>query len=164
MSEAHIGEKNHFLVRNTLNKHVTRQLICQKTKQRDQNGARNPFHGHHHTPETRERMSKSRADGLASGRIINTHEYGNKSWYVSSKTNERVRCDSILEKFRMTQLDNDPNVCDWTKRYGIKIPYVFNGYTKHYVPDFLITTNSGEKSLKKSRVMMRKLVRNSMFF
>ena len=146
MSLAHTGEKNHFFGQ----KHSehTRHLIGEKTTQRNQIGERNAFFGRQHSTETRVRMSKSRAQGLASGRIINTNKYGNKSWFVSNKTNERVRCDSTLEKFRMMQLDNDPNVRNWTKQHGIKIPYVFDGSVKHYVPDFLIITITDEKILE----------------
>jgi len=146
MSVSHSGEKNHFFGKT--HSELTRQIIGVKTRERDQSGKRNPFFGRQHSSETRTRMSKTRADGLASGRIINTNEYGNKSWYVSSKTNERVRCDSTLEKFRMIQLDRDVTVSDWSKRHGIKIAYLFNGEVKHYVPDFLITTITGEKILE----------------
>lgn len=48
----------------------------------------------------------------------------------------------------MTQLDSDPEVSSWTKKHGIKIPYDFEGRTRHFVPDFLITLNSGERVLE----------------
>lgn len=144
MSISHSGERNHFFgLRHT---DVTKRMISEKSKERTQ-GSNNPFFGKKHSIETRKRMSESRAKGIAEGRIPNTNGYGSKSWYVSSKTGEHVYCDSLLEKFRMLQLDVDPDVVSWTKKHGIRIPYVTDKQ-RYYVPDFLITTSSGDQLLE----------------
>ena len=145
MSESRTGSGNSFFGR----KHdeETRRKIGDATLNRNQSGDRNPFYGHRHSLETRKKMSTSRAKGIAEGKISNTNGYGTKSWYSSSKTGERVHCDSLLEKFRMIQLDNDSTVLTWTKKHGIKIPYVTDRQ-RNYVPDFLITLTSGEKLLE----------------
>lgn len=88
-----------------------------------------------------------RKKSIANGRIPNTNGYGTKSWYVSTKTGERVYCNSLLEKFRMIQLDADQNVKFWTKKHGIKIGYETDRY-RNYVPDFLITLISGDRLIE----------------
>ncbi len=144
MSVSHLGERNHFFGKqHTI---ATKAMIGEKSKVRTQ-GSDNPFSGRNHTSETCKRMSETRAEGIASGRIPNTNGYGSKSWYTSTKTNEHVYCDSLLEKFRMLQLDADPAIRTWTKRHGIKIPYVTDKQ-RHYVPDFLIITSSGDQLLE----------------
>jgi hypothetical protein len=146
MSLSHQGERNHFFgKRHTAE---TRKKIGQSTLARDQSGERNPFYGHTHSIETRSKMSSTRASGIALGEITNDNRYGRKSWYRSAKTGVCERCDSILEKFRMSQLDEDASVLTWTKKHGIKIPYVFDGSVRHYVPDFLITLATGEMILE----------------
>jgi len=144
MSVSHSGESNHFF--GSRHTDETKRLIGEKSKARMQ-GSNNPFFGRQHTPEVRKKMSESRAKGIAEGRIPNTNGYGTKSWYVSTKTGERTYCDSLLEKFRMMQLDADPNVISWTKKHGIKIPYESDKW-HNYVPDFLITTSSGDRMIE----------------
>lgn len=113
----------------------------------DFSGEKNPFYGKTHSIETRKQMSESRANGIANGRIPNKNGFGTKSWYHSTKTNEDVYCDSLLEKFRMIQLDHDPCVTYWTKKHHIKIQYL-DTKQRNYVPDFLITLTSGELILE----------------
>ncbi len=89
-------------------------------------------------------MSNSRALGIANGSIPNTNGFGTKSWYVSTKTNEKIFCDSLLERFRFIMLDNDPNVKTWTKQHQLKIEYEFNDEIHRYVPDLYVTLTSDE--------------------
>ena len=39
-------------------------------------------------------------------------------------------------------LIGSPDVIWWTKNHKIRIPYVYNDIIHHYIPDFLIRTNS----------------------
>lgn len=43
-------------------------------------------------------------------------------------------------------LDSDDNVVKWEYE-PFRLPYLFEGRTRNYVPDFLITMKSGEKIL-----------------
>ena len=96
------------------------------------------------TEETKAKMSKSRATLIAEGKItITSFNRGVKSWYFSTKNQEKFYADSKLELFRMTQLDCDENIISWDKRHGIKINYIFKNQEKYCVPDFLIKLKNG---------------------
>lgn len=48
----------------------------------------------------------------------------------------------------MKHLDTDPDVEAWTKRHGIRIPYVTaKGHRRVYVPDFLVRKLDGKVHL-----------------
>ncbi len=140
MSENRQGSKNSFYGQ----KHTaqTRQLMSDNHS--DCSGEKNGFFGKKHKPETCQQMSSSRSTGIATGRIVNVNGFGRKGWYTSDKLNERFYYDSALEKFRMEMLDADPDVLTWTKRHGIKIPYITsNSKRRFYVPDFKIERRCG---------------------
>lgn len=65
-------------------------------------------------------------------------------WHSSTKTGEQNFAESSLEFMRMDQLDGDTSVASW----GCcphRIPYVGpNGRNRHYVPDILVISTSGE--------------------
>ena len=59
--------------------------------------------------------------------------------------------DSALEREYMVELERDPGVKSWTKKHGLKIPYKFFGFTRHYLPDFLIEYQDGSKELHETK-------------
>lgn len=59
--------------------------------------------------------------------------------------------DSALEREYMVELERDPGVKTWTKKHGIKIPYRFLGFTRHYLPDFLVEYHDGNKELHETK-------------
>jgi hypothetical protein len=59
--------------------------------------------------------------------------------------------DSALEREYMVELERDAAVKNWTKRHGIKIPYKFLGFTRHYLPDFLVEYKDGSKEIHETK-------------
>lgn len=59
--------------------------------------------------------------------------------------------DSTLERDYMVELEHNPAVKSWTKKHGIKIPYVFLGFKKSYLPDFLVEYNDGAKEIHEGK-------------
>jgi len=60
--------------------------------------------------------------------------------------------DSLLERDYMIELEQDPAVKTWTKKHGIKIPYLFLGIIKrNYLPDFLVEYNDGSKEIHEGK-------------
>lgn len=112
-------------------------------------GVNNAFYGKNHTIETKKHLSEVKAKLIADGTInIKPSHYGLKGFYYSSKMNEMFRYDSLIELLRMKMLDFDTDVITWTKRHGIRIPYVLDGQNKLYIPDFLIKKNNGNQILE----------------
>jgi hypothetical protein len=145
MSEAKRGKGNSFYGRS--HSDDARSRISQSSKRFK--GENNPFFGRRHDDETRRRMSASRARGIAEGRInCEKNGRGRKGWHVSSRDGTSQRFDSMLELFRMQQLDVDACVSSWTKRHGITIPYEVDGVTRNYVPDFLIVMSDGRRIIE----------------
>ena len=112
-------------------------------------GRDNPFYGKKHTKESRNIMSTTRSQLISEGKInITKNSRGYKGWYFSTKNNEKFYHDSALELYRMMQLDNCDDINWWTKRHGIRIPYIRDNNQKNYVPDFLIQYKNGNKVLE----------------
>jgi len=59
--------------------------------------------------------------------------------------------ESALEREYMVELERDPAVKKWTKRHGVKIPYTFLGFTRHYLPDFLVEYQDGHKEIHETK-------------
>ena len=59
--------------------------------------------------------------------------------------------DSTLEREYMVELERDPGVQTWTKKHRIKIPYKFLGFTRHYLPDFLVEYRDGSKEIHETK-------------
>lgn len=59
--------------------------------------------------------------------------------------------ESALEREYMVELERDPAVKKWTKRHGVKIPYIFLGFTRHYLPDFLVEYQDGHKEIHETK-------------
>lgn len=59
--------------------------------------------------------------------------------------------DSTLEREYMVELERDPAVKTWTKKHGIKIPYKLLGFTRHYLPDFLVEYRNGGKEIHETK-------------
>jgi hypothetical protein len=143
MSNARKGSKNSFFGK----KHSieTKRKIGGKSLQRN-SGAH--FTGKHHSDECKKRMSEIRAAKIASGEI-KLNGFGRKTLFFSLKNNCNFYADSMLEKFRMYQLDSEQTIKSWTKRHKIKIQYTtHDGENKNYVPDFLIEFEDGTKCLE----------------
>ena len=90
-----------------------------------------------HRLEIREKLSRSRARGIANGSIAPFYR-GNHGTYSSIKSGLVEHYHSFLELDRMRILDADPLVLSWTKKHGHVIPYEFDNKIRHYTPDFLI--------------------------
>jgi hypothetical protein len=114
--------------------------------------------GNHHTIEARAKMSNSKAVAISNGTFdIKSNNRGKKSWYFSDKNNCWVYADSILELARMHELDTDINVVSWTKKHGIRIPYVYDGINRTYVPDFLIHGVTGTRHIEEVKGRMQEI-------
>ena len=59
--------------------------------------------------------------------------------------------DSTLEREYMVELERDSAVKSWTKNHGIKIPYKFLGFTRHYLPDFLVEYKDESKEIHETK-------------
>jgi hypothetical protein len=91
------------------------------------------------------KASKTRADKMTRGEItINTRSKG--SYFESKKSNKTVRCRSSYELKYAEMLESDTNVASF-KVEPFFIQYEFNGSTKHYHPDFLVTFSDNSKQL-----------------
>lgn len=87
--------------------------------------------------EHRQNLSNAKIRFLEAGGF-----HGKQSYYTSSKTGEINYAHSNFELEIMKQLDENPNVVNWTKNHHIRIPYEFNGQHM-YLPDFKIEICSG---------------------
>lgn len=77
--------------------------------------------------QSREKMSKSRAEGIANG-TINSRCYGKAQWYQGFYCRSSWEVEFVkLAKIRGWDLQS----CK------IVIPYVFNNITRNYIPDFV---------------------------
>src|SRR3972149_1800811 len=59
--------------------------------------------------------------------------------------------DSTLEREYMIELERNPSVKTWTKKHGIKITYKLLGFTRHYLPDFLVGYKDGSKEIHETK-------------
>lgn len=59
--------------------------------------------------------------------------------------------DSALEREYMVELERDAAVVKWTKKHSVKIPYKFFGFTRHYLPDFLVEYRDGHKEIHETK-------------
>jgi hypothetical protein len=59
--------------------------------------------------------------------------------------------DSALEREYMVELERDPAVVKWTKKHGIRIPYRFLGFRRHYLPDFLVEYRDGSREIHETK-------------
>lgn len=63
----------------------------------------------------------------------------------------REEYDSILERDYMIELEHDPAVKEWTKRHNVVITYSLFGFTRKYLPDFLVTYKDGSRELHETK-------------
>jgi len=59
--------------------------------------------------------------------------------------------DSALEREYMVELERDAAVVEWTKEHNLKIPYKLLGFTRHYLPDFLVEYKDGHKEIHETK-------------
>lgn len=118
----------------------------------------NPMKNKKHSKESKMKMSISKAKLISKGLLnIKSNNRGIKMQHVSIKSNEIFYADSALEKLRMIQLDNDPNVKYWTKRHGIKIPYYIDNEMKNYIPDFYIELINGNIIIEETKGQIKEV-------
>lgn len=124
-------------------------LEYKEIQRKGSTGKKNGFYGKHHTKESRKKMSATKSQLIADGKLnVNINGRGSKGWYLSEKNDKKFYYDSLLELYRMIQLDNDVDVKFWSKNHGIRIPYLKKGICKNYVPDFLIHYENGNVVLE----------------
>jgi hypothetical protein len=102
--------------------------------------------------EHRKNISKTRKERLSSGEIIINREKisatitqryldGGFEWttgqYISPKTGKTCNYRSSWEHQLMVLLDGDSRVDTWSYE-PLSIPYVLEGETRRYIPDFLV--------------------------
>lgn len=63
----------------------------------------------------------------------------------------KANYDSALEREYMVELERDSAVVKWTKGHGIKIPYKILGFTRNYLPDFLVEYKDGHKEVHETK-------------
>ena len=63
----------------------------------------------------------------------------------------RANYDSALEREYMVELERDLAVIKWTKGHGFKIPYKFFGFSRNYLPDFLVEFKDGHKEIHETK-------------
>lgn len=85
-----------------------------------------------------ENHSNHMSELVSSGKLLPSKNRGFKYGKYVKSNGEVEYYRSSYEFERMLELDNDKNVANWTVRHGIKIPYVFCGISKNYLPDFKI--------------------------
>jgi hypothetical protein len=59
--------------------------------------------------------------------------------YTSTKSNRQYTYRSSWEHAYMIKFDEDPTILDWFYE-PVRIAYIFDGITKHYIPDFIVLT------------------------
>ena len=60
-----------------------------------------------------------------------------KKGYFTTKSTQVVRYDSMTELAMMMYFETTP--LRWQKNTKLRIPYVFEGKNRNYIPDFIIT-------------------------
>jgi hypothetical protein len=113
----------------------------------NQRGKQNGFYGKTHSTESRAQMSETKAKLISEGKITLKGHRGIKGWFYSTKMQQQFYYDSFYELLRMKMLDADDNIVSWTKRHGIRIPYMLSEQNKYYVPDFLIEEVNANKKV-----------------
>lgn len=105
-------------------------------------------------------VSKEHAE-LMSKRISAAYISRRFTWktgtYNSTKMNDTFRFRSSWELRHMKALDADISVLSWLYE-SFRIPYVWEGKMKHYVPDFLVTFADGHHELQEVGVKKLKNV------
>jgi len=123
---------------------------------------KNPMQGKIHSASTKSKMSNIKVSQISNGEFdLQSNNRGQKIWYFSIKNNDSFCADSVLELFRMTQLDSDNKVKCWTKRHKIKVPYMIDDIQKYTTPDFLIELYDNTKIIEevKGWVSKKELVK-----
>lgn len=88
-----------------------------------------------------EKRVKTYCSNLASGKIKLKNNW--KTGYYIKKDGSKEWFDSSYEEKRM--MFYDENNIEWTKKHGIKIPYMNDkGLNTFYIPDFLIKINENK--------------------
>lgn len=83
-----------------------------------------------------------------------------KGYYISKKTKNKEYYASGFELEWMKNFDNDTSILHWTKNHKIKIKYTYNNKTHNYIPDFMVSYDSGEVCLieTKGRVYNQEII------
>lgn len=103
----------------------------------------NPMYGKNHSSDSKEKISKTRCDKWVNGEYNNIWKKGT---FYSLKNNKEFVFRSSWEEKIMGMLEIDDNVVKYDYE-PFHIEHVFQGVTKHYIPDFLIEYKDGIKKL-----------------
>lgn len=98
---------------------------------------------HRWVDEAGARQSRSERKAIyVAGRPIGHARLGKKGAFHTRKGDRWIATDSTYEYARLEQLDADPDVID-VGRCDIRIPYIFLGKQRTYIPDFTVTRVDG---------------------
>jgi hypothetical protein len=94
-------------------------------------------------PEERERRSKLMCDRMKNGYSIDK-AYGINTVVKIGKSVKEILCRSNLEKSFLEKVDICSKIISIESAEYLKIPYVLNGSSHLYLPDFKIVTQEGQ--------------------
>jgi hypothetical protein len=79
-----------------------------------------------------------------------------KGFYVSTKTKQKCYYRSSWELQLMNELDADTDVLSWRSEFT-SIPYLFEGITHHYVPDFHVVRSECQQLVEVKPAALRSM-------
>lgn len=92
----------------------------------------------------RERRSRIISQLILQGKCVSNHPRGLSGKYFSTKLKEYITYRSLWEKKYFIYLDSNPDILSYDVE-PFKIPYVYKGIEKNYIPDLLIRYKCGKK-------------------
>ena len=94
------------------------------------------------TEEWKQKISKTVSQRYLEGGI-----QWSKGEHVSTKTGRRCYYRSSYELIHMKRLDEDTSVVDW-RHEPFWLKYEFEGRTRRYLPDFVVTFSDGRREIQ----------------
>lgn len=172
MSEAAMGEKNHFYGKHLTKEHRQKIGISNKGRKGAWTGKKQPeemiikrtekLKGHICTEETRIKISKANSNKKrtkeqreinsknTTERYLNDNfnpvKHSKQGYFYSDKNNCFLFYRSSYELEAYKHLEADKNVILYD-RECIKIPYFYDGINRFYIPDIYIEFINGDKKL-----------------
>ena len=121
--------------------------------------------GRKHSEETCAKMSDKKTVAILEGRFRPYGTNNKKGTYVSTKTGRSHYFKSSWEETVMKHLDSVPDVSTWDYEC-LRIPYKYGieGKQRWYVPDFMVTFQSGVREVwevKPEQFLNTERVRNT---
>lgn len=102
--------------------------------------------GTHRTDETKRRIGDRNSVVIAQ-RYVDGGMAWSRGKYTSTKTNQTCYYRSSWELRHMQDLDRDDSI-SWWEHEPMRIPYVFEGKERNYVPDFIVRYADGRKEMQ----------------